>query len=69
MLGRAKAVFPYQRPAPGTGVCIITNGGGSGVLAADECARRGLELPAFPKSPRELREAFPSFYTVAIPST
>jgi acyl-CoA synthetase (NDP forming) len=67
LLDGAKAVS-YQRPAPGKRVCIITNGGGSGVLAADECSRLGLELPELPEGVRrELREAFPSFYTVANP--
>lgn len=67
LLDGAKAVS-YQRPAPGRRVCIITNGGGSGVLAADECSRRGLELPSLPEGIRRgLREVFPSFYTVANP--
>lgn len=67
LLDGAKAVS-YQRPASGTRVCIITNGGGSGVLAADECTRRGLELPCLPEGVlRGLRASFPSFYTVANP--
>ncbi len=67
LLDAAKAVS-YQRPAPGSRVCIITNGGGSGVLAADECARRGLELCELPETVRTgLRSVFPSFYTVANP--
>ncbi|MDD2320598.1 MAG: CoA-binding protein [Geobacteraceae bacterium] len=67
LLDAAKAVS-YQRPAPGNRVCIVTNGGGSGVLAADECARRGLELGELPEVVRNgLRSVFPSFYTVANP--
>ncbi len=67
LLDAAKAVS-YQRPAPGNRVCIITNGGGSGVLATDECARHGLELPQLPEEVRDgLRQVFPSFYTVANP--
>jgi acyl-CoA synthetase (NDP forming) len=67
LLDAAKAVS-YQRPSPGSRVCIITNGGGSGVLAADECARRGLELCELPEAVRTgLRSVFPSFYTVANP--
>ncbi len=67
LLDAAKAVS-YQRPAPGNRVCIITNGGGSGVLATDECARQGLELPGLPEEARNgLRRLFPSFYTVANP--
>lgn len=67
LLDGAKAVS-YQRPVPGKRVCIITNGGGAGVLAVDECAHRGLVLPDLPDEVRrDLREAFPSFYTVANP--
>lgn len=67
LLDAAKAVS-FQRPAPGNRVCIITNGGGSGVLAADECARLGLEIADLPAAVRkELRASFPSFYTVANP--
>jgi len=67
LLDAAKAVS-YQRPAPGNRVCIITNGGGSGVLAADECARLGLEIPDLPTDVRNgLQEVFPSFYTIANP--
>jgi len=67
MMDAAKAVS-YQRPAAGSRVCIITNGGGSGVLAADECARHRLQLAGLPDDVRrKLREVFPSFYTVANP--
>lgn len=67
LLDGAKAVS-YQRPVTGRRVCIITNGGGSGVLAADECARHGLELAPLPDPVRQgLRGEFPSFYTVANP--
>lgn len=67
LLDAAKAVS-YQRPVSGNRVSIITNGGGSGVLAADECARRGLDLSPMPEDVRlQLRSAFPSFYTVANP--
>jgi acyl-CoA synthetase (NDP forming) len=67
LLDAAKAVS-YQRPGQGRRACIITNGGGSGVLAADECGRRGLALPELPEPVRDaLRRVFPSFYTVANP--
>jgi acyl-CoA synthetase (NDP forming) len=67
LLDAAKAIS-FQRPAPGNRVCIITNGGGSGVLASDECVRQGLELPDLPEQIRDsLRQLFPSFYTVANP--
>lgn len=67
MMDAAKAVS-YQCPVRGSRVCVITNGGGSGVLAADECARHGLQLAGLPDDiRRKLREVFPSFYTVANP--
>ena len=67
LLDAAKAVS-YQRPAPGNRVCIITNGGGSGVLATDECAHLSLELPELPAEVRNsLHKIFPSFYTVGNP--
>ena len=44
-------------------VCIITNGGGSGVLAADECMRQGLEVMHIPEEKQQrLRGIFPDFY-------
>jgi len=44
-------------------VCIITNGGGSGVLAADECMRQGLEVTALSGHAKEkLGHVFPDFY-------
>ncbi len=58
----------YQRPAPGNRVCIITNGGGSGVLAADECMRQGLDLTPMPPSvAAALKASFPSFYVISNP--
>jgi len=67
LLDAAKSVS-YQRSAPGRRVCIITNGGGSGILAVDECARLGLDLPELPVEVRNgLQNDFPSFYTVANP--
>jgi len=40
-MGRA---FTYQPPALGTGVAVLTNAGGPGILAADACEASGLEL-------------------------
>lgn len=58
----------FQRPAPGKRVCIITNGGGAGVLAVDECARAGLELVPLPEAVvKTLKSSFPSFYTISNP--
>ncbi len=49
-------------------VCIITNGGGSGVLAADECMRQGLEVAKLPEDKAEkLRQIFPHFYGINNP--
>lgn len=36
---------PSQRVVKGNGVAIVTFGGGSGVLSADQCERRGLATP------------------------
>ena len=67
LLDGAKALS-YQRPASGKRVCIITNGGGSGVLAADECVRTGLEVAPLPAPVEErLRSSFPPFYVTANP--
>jgi len=67
LLDAAKALS-FQRPAPGKRVCIITNGGGSGVLATDGCARAGLELSPLPEPVAErLIASFPSFYTIGNP--
>lgn len=57
-----------QRPVRGKRVCVITNGGGSGVLAADECARLGLEVPDLPQDKKErLIRTFPHFYGIGNP--
>lgn len=67
LMDAAKALS-YQRPGRGNRVCIITNGGGSGVLAADECMRQGLEVTALPGHAKEkLGRAFPLFYGINNP--
>lgn len=49
-------------------VLIITNGGGSGVLAVDECMRQGIEVPKMPEAHREkLGKVFPPFYGINNP--
>jgi acyl-CoA synthetase (NDP forming) len=64
----ATKALSYQRPSKGNGVLIITNGGGSGVLAADECMRQGLEVTKLPVDKAEkLRQTFPYFYVVNNP--
>lgn len=58
----------YQKPVCGNRVLIVTNGGGSGVLAADECLRQGLEIPQLPEQKKvRLRQVFPFFYGVNNP--
>ncbi len=67
LLDGAKALS-LKRPALGKRICVITNGGGSGVLAADECVRVGLEVPPLPEPVAgELRASFPSFYAIGNP--
>ncbi|MBF0559771.1 MAG: acetate--CoA ligase family protein [Nitrospirae bacterium] len=52
----------------GRRVCIITNGGGSGVLAADECMRQMLDVAQVPEEKVEkLRGIFPPFYSMNNP--
>ncbi len=64
----ATKALSYQRPSRGNRVCIITNGGGSGVLAADECLRQGLEVTELPEEKRErLIRVFPHFYGINNP--
>ncbi len=71
----ATKALSYQRPvksAPGKGkagrICIITNGGGSGVLAADECMRQGLEVVRVPEERLTvLKGMFPNFYVLNNP--
>jgi acyl-CoA synthetase (NDP forming) len=49
-------------------VLIITNGGGSGVLAADECMRQGLHVEKLPEHKIEkLGKIFPYFYIINNP--
>ncbi|MFZ2197396.1 MAG: CoA-binding protein [Thermodesulfovibrionales bacterium] len=67
LMDSAKALS-YQGPGRGNRVCIITNGGGSGVLAADECMRQGLEVTALPERGKEkLGLVFPDFYGINNP--
>jgi len=71
----ASKALSYQRPVkPNSGrktanrVCIITNGGGSGVLAADECMRHGLEVVRVPQNKlTTLKGVFPNFYVLNNP--
>jgi acyl-CoA synthetase (NDP forming) len=71
----ATKALSYQRPVrslpekrTANRVCIITNGGGSGVLAADECMRQGLEVTRVPEEKMEhLKRMFPDFYVLNNP--
>jgi len=59
----------YQRPKEGKNILIVTNGGGSGVLASDECIRKGLTLnPISEQSAQRLKEIFPPFYVIGNPT-
>jgi acyl-CoA synthetase (NDP forming) len=62
LIDAAKALS-YQKTSKGNRVCIITNGGGSGVLAADECMRQGLEVARVSDEKlKKLKKLFPPFY-------
>ena len=64
----AAHALSQQHPAPGNRVCIVTDAGGLGVLAADECPRQGLLLPPLPaEASGRLAAAFPPFYTFGNP--
>ncbi len=71
---KALSYYPHMFPLAkgesrgGNRVCIITNGGGSGVLAADECMKQGLEVAKLPEDKIErLKQIFPHFYGVNNP--
>jgi acyl-CoA synthetase (NDP forming) len=67
MMDATKALS-YQRPSTGNRVCIITNGGGSGVLAADECVRRELNVAKLSEGNLTgLKDMFPHFYVLNNP--
>ncbi len=67
LVDTAKAIS-YQKTSRGNRVLIITNGGGSGVLASDECIRQGLVVAKLPENKIEkLRKMFPKFFTISNP--
>lgn len=67
LVDTAKAIS-YQKSSRGNRVLIITNGGGSGVLAADECMRQGLDVAKLPEDRiGRLGQMFPYFYTINNP--
>jgi acyl-CoA synthetase (NDP forming) len=64
----ATKALSYQRQSKGSRVCIITNGGGSGVLAADECMRQGLDVVGISGEKKaRLQHLFPNFFVVNNP--
>ncbi|RJQ41467.1 MAG: CoA-binding protein [Nitrospiraceae bacterium] len=64
----ATKALAFQMPSKGNRVLIITNGGGSGVLAADECMRQGLEVAKLHVDKTEkLKKTFPHFYGINNP--
>ena len=67
-LMEATKALSYQRQSKGNRVCIITNGGGSGVLAADECMRQGLDVVGISAEKKaQLHHLFPNFFVVNNP--
>ena len=67
LVDTAKAIS-YQKTSRGNRVLIITNGGGSGVLASDECIKQGLVVAKLPENRIEkLGKMFPKFYTISNP--
>jgi acyl-CoA synthetase (NDP forming) len=64
----AAKALSYQGRSAGNRILIITNGGGSGVLAADECMRQGIEVSGLPiERKKKLSEVFPDFYGINNP--
>ncbi len=63
----AKA-FSMQNLPKGNKIAIITDGGGFGVLATDECERQGIQLPEPSERLKSvLRKTFPSYATLHNP--
>ncbi len=49
-------------------VLVLTNGGGAGVLASDECVRQGIDQPGITHSSlANLKRTFPPFYGIGNP--
>ncbi len=58
----------YNPPPKGRRVAVVTNGGGAGVLMADEVARQGLTLASFPAELyAALDEILPPFWSKSNP--
>ncbi len=64
----AAKALSYQKISPGKRILIVTNGGGSGVLAADECMRQGIDVTRLTENKKKkLSAIFPDFYGVNNP--
>lgn len=64
----ATKALSYQKPSKGHRILIVTNGGGSGVLAADECMRQGLDVARVSgEKLNRLKGMFPDFYVLHNP--
>jgi acyl-CoA synthetase (NDP forming) len=62
------AVLSYVPLPKGNRIAIMTMGGGMGVIAADQCERAGLEIPALsPALITRFDELFPPFWSRANP--
>jgi len=60
--------FEKQSLPKGKRMLIVTNGGGPGILAADACEKRGLDLPLLENPIREeLRKTLPSHASINNP--
>jgi acetyltransferase len=64
-----KALVFISQPLPkGNRVAIITNAGGTGVIATDECVKRELSLAKItPETEKKLREKVPPYASLANP--
>jgi acetate---CoA ligase (ADP-forming) len=68
LLELAKALAVPGARRAGRGLAVLTCSGGDSAMAADECERIGIPLPAFTPATREqLRELLPDAATVANP--
>jgi len=57
-----------QPPPKGSRIAVLTNGGGAGVLTADEIEKAGLKLAEFSKETKEdLRRKLPSYVNISNP--
>ena len=57
-LFRMAKIFASGLRVEGPQLAILTNSGGPGIVAADACARHGLELPTIPAGPRKALAEF-----------